>query len=127
MFRRVLAVLLISLGGLLALLSLGQLHKSRSYSPMSDFDNWTVVSLDLLAQASLCVAAGFIFAGLLALLLTSKAERGAKEVRCRRCAYDLRALPIPRCPECGLAYNERESAEHGPKKGSGANECGEHG
>jgi hypothetical protein len=24
--------------------------------------------------------------------------------RCKRCGYDLRGLPIPRCPECGTAF-----------------------
>jgi hypothetical protein len=27
---------------------------------------------------------------------------------CRECGYSLRALPVPRCPECGRGFNPRE-------------------
>ncbi len=30
------------------------------------------------------------------------------EVNCSRCDYDLRLLPLPRCPECGLQFEWRE-------------------
>jgi hypothetical protein len=35
-------------------------------------------------------------------------DKLAIEVRCPRCDYDLRLLPQPRCPECGLQFKWAE-------------------
>ena len=45
-----------------------------------------------------CVLAVCIYA---VLLRRFNAKAYERETRCRRCSYNLRGIPEPRCPECG--------------------------
>ena len=57
---------------------------------------------------------------LLSLLCHMKCRRTSKIARCDRCGYDLRGLPIPRCPECGEPFEAlpevTESTEATPRQ-----------
>jgi hypothetical protein len=80
-------------------------YRASIYQPTSDFDNWDAVGFHLASESFSLISAGWV--GLAILLYAGRHILRSPPTpgTCRRCGYDLRGLPEPRCPECGTSFD----------------------